>query len=70
MEDITPADSVVPVYLIPLTDDELAQREQLLLEQIKQDSEKAEKLSIKETAISKLTSLGLTEEEVLAIIGE
>ena len=32
MEDITPADSVVPVYLVPLTEEELAEREQWAIE--------------------------------------
>lgn len=73
MEDITPADSVVPVYLVPLTEEELAEREQWAIEaaerEAAEEAKVAAKETAKETAKAKLAALGLTEEEVLALLG-
>ncbi len=69
MQDITPADSVVPVYLVPLTEEEIVEREQLTAEALENDKAEEAKIAAKETAKAKLASLGLAEEEVLAIIG-
>ena len=73
MEDITPDDSVVPVYLVPLTAEELAEREQLAQEE---ETRKAElvvaenaKQEACDSALVKLANLGLTEEEARAVIG-
>lgn len=67
--DITPEGSVVPVYLIPLTAEEEAEREQLAVEQAEREAEKQARISAKESAIAKLAKLGLTEEEAKAVIG-
>ena len=69
MEDITPADSVVPVYLVPLTEEELAEREQWAIEAAERDAAEAAKVAAKEAAIKKLAKLGLTEAEVQALLG-
>ena len=69
MEDITPADSVVPVYLVPLTEEELAEREQWAAEAAEREAAEEAKLAAKEAAKAKLAKLGLTEEEVAALIG-
>lgn len=69
MEDITPADSVVPVYLVPLTEEELAEREQWAIEAEELEAAEEAKVVAKETAKAKLAALGLTEEEVLALLG-
>lgn len=69
MEDITPADSVVPVYLIPPTEEELAEREAWAAEAKQREAEKQARIAAKESAIAKLAKLGLTEEEAKAVIG-
>jgi hypothetical protein len=71
--DITPEDSVVPVYLVELTEKEIAEREQLAVQEAEriENEERAElerKKSI-QSALEKLAKLGLTEEEAKAIIG-
>lgn len=69
MEDITPADSVVPVYLVPLTEEELAEREQWALDAEAKLAEEEAKAATKATAVAKLAALGLTEEELSALLG-
>jgi hypothetical protein len=73
MEDITPPDSAVPIYLVPLTTEELAEREQLVQEeQARQTDVIAEeklKQEARASALAKLKKLGLTEEEAKAVIG-
>lgn len=71
--DITPEDSVVPVYIVPLTDEEIAERD-AMAQQAEQDRialEESElaKQAAKESALVKLAALGLTEEEAKAIVG-
>lgn len=68
MEDITPPDSFGPVYLVPLTEEELAEREQWALEAAAKEAEEAAKVVARENAIAKLAKLGLTEEEVSALL--
>ena len=68
--DITPDDSIVPVFLIELTDAELAaqQAEHEAIQEAKEtaETERATKLA---SAITKLKALGLTETEAKIIIG-
>jgi hypothetical protein len=68
--DITPNDSVVPVFLVELTDAELAAKdaENEALQEAKElvETERATKLA---SAITKLKALGLTETEAKIIIG-
>lgn len=66
--DITPEDSVVPVYLVPLTDEEIAEREQWAVEQAEREAAEEARIAAKETAKAKLAKLGLTDEEVAALI--
>lgn len=64
--DITPADSIVPVYLEEPTDEELAER------QAEHEKMEAERLAHQEkldSALAKLKKLGLTEDEAKAVIG-
>ena len=55
------------------TPEEIAQRELDIAEynatQLAREQEEANKLAAKQSAITKLTALGLTEEEVLALLG-
>jgi hypothetical protein len=67
-KDITPADSVVPVYLVPLTAEEEAEREQWAVEAAEREAAEEAKLAAKEAAKAKLAKLGLSEEEVAALI--
>lgn len=69
MEDITPADSVVPIYLVPTTEEELAEREQWAINAAERQATEIAKAAAKITASAKLAKLGLTEEEITALIG-
>lgn len=68
--DITPDDSVVPVFLVELTDAEIAAQkaEYQALEQAKETAETARQTKL-DSAITKLKALGLTESEAKIIIG-
>jgi len=71
--DITPEDSVVPVYLEPWSEQQLEiinhrdpeeeakDQKAALVEQKKEDS--------RQSALAKLAKLGLTEDEARAVIG-
>lgn len=65
-QDITPADSVVPVYLEPPTKAELDERK---AQQDVLESARLEREAKLESALNKLKSLGLTESEAKIIIG-
>lgn len=71
--DITPEDSVVPVYLEVLTDEEQVVRDaemaQAQAEQDGREAELAAKEEAKANGMAKLIALGLTEEEAGALIG-
>lgn len=71
--DITPEDSVVPVYLEVLTDEEQAVRDaeltQMQAEQEAREAERIAKEEAKANGMAKLIALGLTEEEAGALIG-
>ena len=71
--DITPEDSVVPVYLEVLTDEEQAVRDaELAQAQADQEAREAERLAkveAKANGMAKLIALGLTKEEAGALIG-
>jgi hypothetical protein len=70
--DITPEDSVVPVYLEVLDDEEQAVRDADLASiQADQESREAERIAKEEAkanGMAKLIALGLTEEEAGALI--
>jgi len=68
--DVTPDDSVVPVFLIELTDAELAAKnaEHEAQVQAKKTAETARQTKLN-SAITKLKALGLTETEAKIIIG-
>ena len=67
--DITPEDSLGQVFLVPLTEDEIAEREEAAMVQKTIEEIEAEKQAAKDSAILKLTKIGLTEEEAKAIVG-
>jgi hypothetical protein len=71
--DITPEDSVVPVYLEVLDDEEQAIRDADLASiQADQEAREAERIAKEEAktnGMAKLIALGLTEEEAGALIG-
>ena len=68
--DITPEDSVVPVFLIEPTDVEIAakQAEQSAIQKAEENAETARQTKL-DSAITKLKALGLTESEAKIIIG-
>lgn len=68
-QDITPADSYGKVYLVPLTPEEIAEREQWAKDEEARLAAEEAKIAAKEAAKAKLAKLGLTEEEVAALIG-
>jgi hypothetical protein len=59
--------------IIPLTDDEIAEREAQAViaeaERVEQEALEAEKAAAKESANDKLAALGLSPEEIAAITG-
>lgn len=65
-EEITPEDSVVPVYLVPLTAEQEAERAQWATEQAAREQAEADKAAARESAIAKLADLGLTIDEINA----
>lgn len=71
--DITPEDSVVPVYLEVLNDEEQAVRDaEMAQAQADQEAREAERIAKEEAkanGMAKLIALGLTEEEAGALIG-
>jgi len=71
--DITPEDSVVPVYLEVLDEEEQAVRDaelaQMQADQEARDAERIAKEEAKANGMAKLIALGLTEEEAGALIG-
>lgn len=69
MKDITPEDSVTPIYLVPLTAEEKADRKKMQAELTERESAEEAKLVAKESARAKLAALGLTEAEIQALIG-
>ena len=68
-EDITPEDSIVPIYLVPLTDEEQISRDEWNDYIISRDLEFEKKEIAKESALSKLEKLGITQEELSALLG-
>lgn len=67
--NITPEDSVVPVYLLPLTEEEILDREAFAAQIAADMTAELQKAAAKESALIKLAALGLTEEEARAIVG-
>lgn len=61
------------VQVIPLTDEEIAEREaqaiQAELEQAEREAAEAIKQTKKQSAFEKLKALGLTQDEISAILG-
>lgn len=66
--DITPEDSVVPVFLVPLTEEEEAERLVWAEEAAERELKDAAKVKARESAVKKLAKLGLTEDEIAALI--
>lgn len=62
--DITPEDSVVPVYLEEPTDEEIAERQ---AEHEANEAAKATRDAVRTSALAKLAALGLTEEELATL---
>ncbi len=67
--DVTPEDSFAPVYIVPLTEEDVASIEDVSLKQQEQEKLLAAQRATKESAIAKLAKLGLTAEEAAAIVG-
>jgi hypothetical protein len=69
--DITPEDSIAPVYLEVLNEEEQAIRDAEKANSLKQEQDREAERIAKEEAkangIAKLVALGLTEEEVKAL---
>lgn len=67
--EITPEESVIPVYLIPMDESELADmaQQQLLLDE--QISLFVQREQARQSALAKLEAIGLTTEEITALIG-
>jgi hypothetical protein len=68
-QDITPEDSIVPVFLVPLTPEQEADREKMEANRLELEASIAGQEAARESAVSKLTKLGLTLEEARALTG-
>lgn len=69
MEEITPNESIVPVYLVPLTAEEESERKQLAKELKEFEKKIKAKEAARKSALEKLAALGLSKEEISALIG-
>jgi len=69
--DITPEDSIVPIYLEMLDEEEQAIRDAELLamqeQQAQLEAEAEAKALARQSALTKLAALGLTQEEIEAL---
>ena len=68
IEEITPEDSVAPVYSVIYEKDE-PEYVELFPDEISPDEMIAAQEQLKDSAIAKLKKLGLTEDEAKAVIG-
>ena len=68
IEDITPDDSVAPVYSVVYDPDE-PEYVELATDEISPDEMIAEQLKLKNSALAKLKKYGMTEDEAKAVIG-
>lgn len=68
IKDITPEDSVVPVYSVVYEKHEPEYIE-LVEDEISPDEMIAQTEAAKQSALAKLAALGLTQEEAKAIVG-
>lgn len=68
IENITPEDSFVPVFLVTPTKDEMAEMILADKENSSKEQRVLEQEQKKQSAIDKLKVLGLTDEEISAII--
>lgn len=68
--DITPEDSVVPVYSVTYTKEEEAERAQWAVDELEKEAEAERKTLARSLAQEKLAKLGLTEEDIRALIGD
>jgi hypothetical protein len=67
--DVSSIDSVAPIYLVPLTEEELRTQEAMSLQMQEQRLAEESRELAKQSALAKLALLGLTEEEARAVIG-
>lgn len=65
--DITPNDSIVPIFLIPPTPEEIIEQAQWEEERILVQEANQAKSEARLSALNKLAALGLTEEEIAAL---
>jgi|NOAtaT_7_FD_contig_31_3881642_length_285_multi_2_in_0_out_0_1 hypothetical protein len=66
IKDITPEGSLVPIYLQEPSEEELAQRQK---EHEQHQQEVLRLASVRESLISKLKNVGLTDEEIRILLG-
>ena len=66
-KEITPPDSVVPIYLNPTTEAELAERTVIFNELAEREKAQTDRQVARDSALSKLEAIGLTPEEIQAI---
>lgn len=67
--DETPEDSVVPVWLVPLSPEEEDERVKWEIEEAERQAAEEIKLAKRESALAKLEKLGITQEELSALLG-
>ena len=67
--DETPEDSVVPIWLVPLSPEEEDERIKWEIEEAEKLEAEKIKLAKRESALAKLEKLGITQEELSALLG-
>ena len=72
-EEITPEDSVVPIFLVELTPEQIAERKEVAAAETARFEAAAqaeiERQAAVESATAKLAKIGLTIDEIQAVIG-
>ena len=69
-QGITPTESVVPVYLVPLTAEELQARAEAVALEEQRTAEDIARAEARLAGLAKLVALGLTDQEALAFVGD
>lgn len=67
--DETPEDSIVPIWLVPLSPEEEYERIKWEIEETEKLEAEKIKLAKRESALAKLENLGITQEELSALLG-
>lgn len=68
--EVTPEDSVVPIYVIATTPESEADRRQIIQEHLDRDAAEQARIAALESARAKFRAIKLTEEEIDAVFSK